>query len=118
MEYIKKWINPSIITTVKLIRNFLINQNRFSLLCATKIISFFHMQNFFLFFLRKNHITPTNRQIGTDFPLFFTVSAAIDAVHNQGDRSVASNVTSGAKAVHRDVKGDHQGLLLGRKAKN
>jgi hypothetical protein len=60
---IKKWINHSIITTVQLIRNSLMNQNNIFPLCATKIIPFLHIQNFLALFFQKMIISIPKTEI-------------------------------------------------------
>ena len=103
----KEWINHSIIPTVQLIRNSLMNQNNIFPLCATKIISFLHIQNFFALFLKKMMISPKKAGIEQLYAINVSIGNfilfAVDAVNNQRYGSIARHIARGTEAVHRDV---------------
>ena len=83
------------------------NQNNIFPLCATKIIPFLHIQNFFALFLKKMMISPKKAGIEQLYAVNVSIGNfiffAVDTVNNQRYGSIACHIARGTKAVHSDV---------------
>ena len=83
------------------------NQNNIFPLCATKIISFLHIQNFFALFLKKMMISPKKAGIEQLYAVNVSIGNfilfAVDAVNNQRDGTIARHIARGTEAIHCDV---------------
>lgn len=83
------------------------NQNNIFPLCATKIISFLHIQNFFALFLKKIMISPKKAAIEQLYAVNISIGnyifSAVDTVNNQRYSSIARHIARSTEAVHRDI---------------